>query len=71
MFQLNSALAKVNKTAEKLGINTKLAKNSKKLAKHPVMIERGPDTRRTSSTRKDSLWGRVAHWRSSGEQPEK
>ena len=46
MFQLNTALAKENKTAEKLGINSKLAKNSKKLAKHPVVIERGLDNRK-------------------------
>ena len=46
MFQLNTALAKENKTAEKLGINSRLAKNSKKLAKHPVMVERGLDNRK-------------------------
>ena len=66
MFQLNSALAKENKTAEKLGINTKLAKNSKKLAKHPVMIERGPDNRKDVLHPARFMGGRVVHWRSSG-----
>ena len=28
MFQLNTALAKENKTAEKLGVNSRLARNS-------------------------------------------
>ena len=46
MFQLNTALAKENKSAEKLGVNSKLAKNSKKLAKHPTIVERGPDNRK-------------------------
>ena len=66
MFQLNSALAKENKTADKLGINSKLAKNSEKLAKHPVMIERGPDNRKDVLHPARFMGGRVASWRSSG-----
>ena len=46
MFQLNTALAKENKVAEKLGVNSRLAKNSKKIAKHPSIVERGPDNRK-------------------------
>ena len=46
MFQLNTALLKEKKTTEKLGTNTKLTHNAKKLAKNPVMFERGGDNRR-------------------------
>ena len=46
IFQLNTALAKENKVAEKLGVNSRLAKNSKKIAKHPSIVERGPDNRK-------------------------
>ena len=46
MFQLNTALAKENKTAEKLGVNSRLARNSKKLVKNPISIERGVDNRK-------------------------
>ena len=46
MFQLNQALAKEKKTTEKLGINTKLAHNAKKLARQPITVERATDNRR-------------------------
>ena len=46
MFQLNTALSKEKKTTEKLGVNTKLTYNAKKLAKNPVVLERGRDNRR-------------------------
>ena len=34
------------KTAEKLGVNSRLARNSKKLVKNPISIERGVDNRK-------------------------
>ena len=46
MFQLNSALAKEKKTSEKLGVNTKLAHNAKKLARNPATVEKGVDNRK-------------------------
>ena len=46
MFQLNSALAKEKKTSEKLGVNTKLAHNAKKIARQPTSVERGLDNRK-------------------------
>ena len=46
MFQLNTALAKEKKHTEKLGVNSKLAKNSKKLIKTPIIVERGTDNRK-------------------------
>ena len=46
MFQLNTALGKENKTAEKLGVNSKLARNSKKLVKNPIRVEKGVDNRK-------------------------
>ena len=46
MFQLNSALAKEKKTSEKLGVNTKLSHNAKKLARNPAAVEKGVDNRK-------------------------
>ena len=46
MFQLNNALAKEVKTTEKLGVNSKLAKNAKLLIRCPVQVEKGQDNRR-------------------------
>ena len=48
MFQLNSALAKEKKCAEKLGVNTRLAHNAKKLARCPTPVEEGTDNRKNS-----------------------
>ena len=46
LFQLKSALAKDRKTSEKLGVNTRLAHNAKKLARCPTEVESGPDNRK-------------------------
>ena len=46
MFQLNNALVKEKKKTEKLGINTKLAKNAQKLTRCPVFVEKGKDNRK-------------------------
>ena len=46
MFQLNNALAKEKKTTEKLGVNTKLAKNAQRLAQCPTTIAKGKDNRK-------------------------
>ena len=46
MFHLNTALSKEKKTTERLGVNTKLTYNAKKLAKNPIVLERGRDNRR-------------------------
>ena len=46
MFQLNTALAKEKKTSERLGVNTRLAHNAKKMVRHPVEVEKGVDNRR-------------------------
>ena len=46
VFQLNNALAKEQKSSERLGVNTKLAHNAKKLARNPVAVEEGHDNRR-------------------------
>ena len=46
MFQLNSALAKERKTSDKLGVNTKLAHNAKKLARCPLSVQSGQDNRK-------------------------
>ena len=46
MFQLNSALAKEKKSSEKLGVNTRLAHNAKRVARHPTTVEKGLDNRR-------------------------
>ena len=46
MFQLNSALAKEKKSSEKLGVNTRLAHNAKRVARHPATVEKGLDNRR-------------------------
>ena len=46
LFQLNSTLAKERKTSEKLGVNTRLAHNAKKLARCPTEVESGPDNRK-------------------------
>ena len=47
LFQLTSALAKERKTSEKLGVNTRLAHNAKKLAKSPAEVEGGLDNRKS------------------------
>ena len=46
MFQLNAALTKEKKTTEKMGVNSKLAKNAKQLARCPVPVEKGQDNRK-------------------------
>ena len=46
VFQLNNALAKEQKSSDRLGVNTKLAHNAKKLARNPVAVEEGQDNRR-------------------------
>ena len=46
MFQLNNALAEEVKTTEKLGVNSKLAKNVKMLIRCPVQVEKGQDNSR-------------------------
>ena len=46
MFQLNSALAKEKKSSEKLGVNTRLAHNPKKVARNPTTVEKGLDNKR-------------------------
>ena len=46
MFQLNTALAKEKKSLERLGVNTKLTHNAKKLARNPVEVAKGVDNRR-------------------------
>ena len=46
VFQLNNALAKEQKTSERLGVNTRLSHNAKKLAKSPVLVEESYDNRR-------------------------
>ena len=46
MFQLNTALAKEKKTSERLGVNTKLTHNAKKLARTPVEVAKGVENRR-------------------------
>ena len=46
VFQLNAALAKEQKTTERLGVNAKLAQNAKKIARNPAEIEEGQDNRR-------------------------
>ena len=46
MFQLNNALAKEKKTTERLGVNTKLTHNAKKLSRTPTAVEKGVDNRK-------------------------
>ena len=46
MFHLNAALSKEKKTTKKLGVNTKLAHNAKKVAKNPVLIAQARDNRK-------------------------
>ena len=46
MFQLNNALAKEKKTMERLGVNTKLTHNAKKLSRTPAAVEKGVDNRK-------------------------
>ena len=46
VFQLNTALAKEQKTSERLGINTRLSHNAKKLAKNPILVEEGHNNRK-------------------------
>jgi len=46
MFQLNNALGKEQKNTEKMGINTRLALNAKKVAKRPTSVEAGLDNRK-------------------------
>ena len=45
IFQLNNALGKEQKNTEKMGVNTRLAQNAKKLAKRPTAVEAGLDNR--------------------------
>ena len=40
MFQLNNRLAKEKKSTERLGINSRLARNALKQAQNPVTVER-------------------------------
>ena len=40
MFQLNNSLAKEKKSTERLGINSRLARNALKQAQNPVTVER-------------------------------
>ena len=46
MFQLNHALAKEKKSSEKLGVNTKLARNAVKLSQCPTQVPKGKDNRK-------------------------
>ena len=46
MFHLNAALSKEKKTTEKLGVNTRLAQNAKKVARSPELIAEARDNRR-------------------------
>ena len=46
IFQLNTALAKEDKTKSKLSINSKLAHNAKKIAANPAQVKAGPDNRK-------------------------
>ena len=46
VFQLNNALAKEQKTSERLSINMRLSHNAKKLAKNPILVEEGHDNRK-------------------------
>ena len=66
MFHLNPALSKEKKTTKKLGVNTKLAHNAKKVAKNPMLIAQPETTGRTSSTLQGSWGVLVAHFLSSG-----
>ena len=43
---LLNTLAKEKKTSERLGVNTRLAHNAKKMVRHPVEVEKGVDNRR-------------------------
>ena len=43
---LLNTLAKEKKTSERLGVNTRLAHNAKKMVRHPVEVEKGVDSRR-------------------------
>ena len=69
MFQLNTALGKENKTAEKLGVNSKLARNSKKLVKNPIRVEKGVDNRKDVLHPARFLGVAPLPFRSSGAQP--
>ena len=46
MFQLNTALGKEKKTSERLGVNTKLSHNAKKLTRSPAAVDKGIDNRK-------------------------
>ena len=46
MFHLNAALSKEKKTTEKLGVNTRLAQNAKKVARNPALVAEARDNRR-------------------------
>ena len=43
MFQLNHALSKEKKNTEKLGTNSKLARNVVKVSRNPATVEKGKD----------------------------
>ena len=76
VFQLNTALAKEKKSSEKLGVNSRLAKNAQKTAKHPKAVEKGLDNRKDilhptrflggASCALPELW--EAAWRTIGEE---
>ena len=46
IFQLNSALGKEQKNTDKMGVNTRLAQNAKRMVKRPTAIEAGLDNRK-------------------------
>lgn len=47
LFQLNNALAKSSKVADKLSVNSRMAQNAEKLLKNPSKVQGGLDNRRT------------------------
>ena len=46
MFQLNHALSKEKKNTDKLGTNSKLARNALKVSRNPTTVEKGKDNRK-------------------------
>ena len=46
MFQLNHALSKEKKNTDKLGTNSKLARNALKVSRNPATVEKGKDNRK-------------------------
>ena len=74
MFHLNAALSKEKKTTEKLGVNTQLAHNAKKVARSPALIAEARDNRRDllhparcggheQLTHRAVVGGQTGHWR--------